>query len=167
MGGEGDDRGWDGWMASLTQWTWVWVNSGGWWWTGRPSMLQSMGRKEPDTTERLNKTELNWMILFARLSTVYILQFFIFTRVLGGRFCHSPISGKKTDICFSVLITNIWKVLSLWDNFTPSHWITMTPWISIQDNFRSHPPNLHTICICIGISFLLSSIGLSRDLFYR
>ena len=42
-GGEGDDRGWDGWMTSLTQWTWVWVNSGGWWWTGRPGMLQSMG----------------------------------------------------------------------------------------------------------------------------
>ena len=41
-GGEGDDRGWDGWMASLTQWTWVWVNSGSWWWTGRPGVLQSM-----------------------------------------------------------------------------------------------------------------------------
>ena len=39
----GDDRGWDGWMASLTQWTWVWVNSGSWWWTERPGMLQSMG----------------------------------------------------------------------------------------------------------------------------
>ena len=42
-GGEGDDRGRDGWMASLTQWTWVWVDSGSWWWTGRPSALQSMG----------------------------------------------------------------------------------------------------------------------------
>ena len=42
-GGEGDDRGWDGWMASLTQWTWVWVNSGSWWWTGRPCMLRFMG----------------------------------------------------------------------------------------------------------------------------
>ena len=41
-GGEGDDRGWDGWMTSPSQWTWVWVNSGNWWWTGRPSMLQSM-----------------------------------------------------------------------------------------------------------------------------
>ena len=41
--GEGDDRGWDGWMASLTRWTWVWVNSGSWWWTGRPGMLQFMG----------------------------------------------------------------------------------------------------------------------------
>ena len=37
--GEGDDRGWDGWMALPTQWTWVWVNSGSWWWTGRPDVL--------------------------------------------------------------------------------------------------------------------------------
>ena len=36
-------RGWDGWIASLTQWTWVWTNSGSWWWTGRPGVLQSMG----------------------------------------------------------------------------------------------------------------------------
>ena len=40
--GEGDDRGWDGWMASPTQRTWVWLNSGSWWWTGRPVMLQSI-----------------------------------------------------------------------------------------------------------------------------
>ena len=57
-GGEGDDRGWDGWMASLTQWTWVWVNSGSWCWTGRPGMLQLMGlqRVRHDWT-----TELNWI----------------------------------------------------------------------------------------------------------
>ena len=42
-GGEGDDRGWHGWMASPTRWTWVWVNSGSWWWTGRPGVLQFMG----------------------------------------------------------------------------------------------------------------------------
>ena len=42
VGGEGDNRGWDDWMASPTQWTWVWVNSGSWWWTGRPGVLQSM-----------------------------------------------------------------------------------------------------------------------------
>ena len=41
--GEGDDRGWDGWMASLTWWAWVWVNSGSWWWTGRPGVLWFMG----------------------------------------------------------------------------------------------------------------------------
>ena len=42
-GGEGDDRQWDGWMASVTQWAWVWASSGRCWWTGRPGMLQSMG----------------------------------------------------------------------------------------------------------------------------
>ena len=51
--GEGVARVWDGWMASLTQWTWVWVNSGSWWWTGRPECCSSWGRKQPDTTERL------------------------------------------------------------------------------------------------------------------
>ena len=42
-GGEGDDRRWDGWMASLSRWTWVSVNSGSWWWTGRPGVLRFMG----------------------------------------------------------------------------------------------------------------------------
>ena len=56
--GEGDDRGWDGWMASPTQWTWVWVVSGIWWWIGRPGVLQFMG------SQRVGHdwvTELNWM----------------------------------------------------------------------------------------------------------
>ena len=43
VGGEGDDRGWNGWMVLLTRWTWVWINSRSWRWTGRPGMLQSMG----------------------------------------------------------------------------------------------------------------------------
>ena len=55
-GGEGDDRGWDGWIASPTQWTWVWVNSRSWWWTGRPGVLQSMGsqRVRHDWVTELN-----------------------------------------------------------------------------------------------------------------
>ena len=44
-GREGDNRGWDGWMASPTQWTWVWVGFGSWWWTGKPGMLWFMGSK--------------------------------------------------------------------------------------------------------------------------
>ena len=57
VGGEGDDRGWDGWMVSLTQWTWVWVNSGSWWRTGRPGVLPFMGwqRVGHDCA-----TELSW-----------------------------------------------------------------------------------------------------------
>ena len=59
-GGVGDDRGWDGWTASPTQWTWVWVDSGSWWWTGRPGVLQSMGSQRVgyDWATELNWTEL-------------------------------------------------------------------------------------------------------------
>ena len=60
-GGEGNDRGWDGWMASPTWWTSVWVSSGSWWWTGKPGMLQSM------TSQRVGHswtTELNWWQLY-------------------------------------------------------------------------------------------------------
>ena len=57
-GGEGDDRGWDGWMASPTQWTWIWVNSGSWWWTGRPGLLRFMGSQS--RTRLSDWTELNW-----------------------------------------------------------------------------------------------------------
>ena len=56
-GGEGDDRGWNGWMASLTQWTWVWVSSGNWWWTGKPGVLQPMGSQSIGHSWA---TELNW-----------------------------------------------------------------------------------------------------------
>ena len=57
-GGEGDNRGWDGWMASLTRWTWVWVNSGSWWCTGRPGVLQSMGLQRTGHDWAI---ELNWI----------------------------------------------------------------------------------------------------------
>ena len=60
--GEWDDRGWDGWMASLTRWTWVWVNSRTSDGQGGLACCDSWGRKELDMTERLNWTELNWTI---------------------------------------------------------------------------------------------------------
>ena len=62
-GAEGDNRGLDGWMTSLTQWTWFWVNSGICWWTGRPGVMRSMGSQESDRTEGLNWTEsLRWLL---------------------------------------------------------------------------------------------------------
>ena len=60
-GEEGDDRGWDGWMAWPAWWTWVWVNSGSWWWTGRPGVLRFMG------SQRVGhdwETELNWCMRY-------------------------------------------------------------------------------------------------------
>ena len=56
-GGEGDDRGWDGWMASPAQWTWAWVDSRSWWWTGRPGVLWFMGSQRVGHDWALNGTE--------------------------------------------------------------------------------------------------------------
>ena len=74
-GGEGDDRGWDGWMASPIQWTWVWVDSGSWWWTGRPGVLRFMGSKESDTTERLN-----WTCYKIDACHLYQVDIYIYTK---------------------------------------------------------------------------------------
>ena len=67
----GDGRGWDGWMASPTQWTWVWVNPGSWWWTGRPGVLRFMG------SQRVGHdwaTELNWSdSATAEVVSVYLI----------------------------------------------------------------------------------------------
>ena len=72
VGGEGDNRGWDGWMVSPTQWTWVWVDSRSWWWTGKPGVLQSMG------SQRVRHdwaTELNWTDAFRLRSQVLTRSF--------------------------------------------------------------------------------------------
>ena len=63
-GGERDDRGWDGWMASLTHWTWVWASSGSGWWTEKPGMLQSIG---------LQRVRHNWSVLKWLKWTEYLL----------------------------------------------------------------------------------------------
>ena len=55
-GGEGDNRGWDGWMASPTWWTWIWVDSRGWWWTGRPGTTEGLNWTECSIYRRLSKT---------------------------------------------------------------------------------------------------------------
>ena len=70
-GGEGDDRGWDGWMASPTRWTWVWVNSGNWWWTGRPGVLWFMG------SQRVGHdwaTKLNWSTRLCLLGSYLLME---------------------------------------------------------------------------------------------
>ena len=83
VGGEADGRGWDGFMASLTQWTWVWVNSRSWWWTGRPSVLQPWGHKESDRTELLNWTwksnrKIHWLCcFFIRTFTTILVYFWV------------------------------------------------------------------------------------------
>ena len=66
-------RGWDGCMASPTQWTWVWVNSESWWWTGRPGLLQSMGSQK---VRHDWVTELNWTVMNYNIIALQSLDLF-------------------------------------------------------------------------------------------
>ena len=80
VGGKGDDRGWGGWMASLTQWTWVWTSSRSWWWTGRPVVQQSMGLQtvEHDWATELNRSDwkfLETLVLNKFISTIFPTAF--------------------------------------------------------------------------------------------
>ena len=87
-GGEGDDRGWDDSMASPTQWTWVWVDSRSWWWTGRPGVLWFMGSQRVGHNWA---TELNWTLNLNRSQTscknkhaTVVLHFITITTRLRG-----------------------------------------------------------------------------------
>ena len=76
-GGEGDDIGWDGWMASPTWSTWLWVNSGSWWWTGRPGVLRFMGSQRVGHNWA---TELNWVYSsghFEQINEAFLVASFI------------------------------------------------------------------------------------------
>ena len=78
-GGKGDNRGWDGWMASLTWWTWVWVNSERWWWTGRPGVLRFMGSHGVghDWATELNWTDRKIMMFYFYNSFKFIDRIFL------------------------------------------------------------------------------------------
>ena len=107
-GGEGYDRGWDGWMASPTQWIWVWVNSGSWWWTGRPGVLQFMGlqRVGHDWATELNWTELSliWIYDLGFTRTVFNHLSISFYTIIFKVF----IAGNS-----SILILNILNFIRL------------------------------------------------------
>ena len=94
-GGEGDDRGWDGWMASPTRWTWVWVNSRSWWWTGRPGVLRFMGspRVRHDWA-----TELNWTEIPALVSEWYKKLTRVYLHLTSSHQIGTPLSVKK--LCY-------------------------------------------------------------------
>ena len=111
-GGEGDDRGWDGWMASPTRWTWVWVNSGSWWWTGRPGVLQFMGsqRVGHDWATELNWTEeLYWQFSIHLLFVSLFLILVLLSPVLF--WCSHSILYLLKDIksiCFNIFQISQW-----------------------------------------------------------
>ena len=99
-GGEGDDRGWDGWMVSPTQWTWVWVDSRSWWWTGRLGVLWFMG------SQRVGHdwvTELNW--LTDTKASVFLFPLFQSTNL--SRFSTPP--PKQNFYLMNIYGNFLWK----------------------------------------------------------
>ena len=84
-GGEGDDRGWDGWMASLTRWTWVWVNSRVGDGQGGLACCDSWGCKELDTTEQLNWTNM-YVPPLSLISIPLFKKNYLFI-LIGGWYC--------------------------------------------------------------------------------
>ena len=109
--GEGGDRGWGGWMASLTQRTWVWVNSRSWWWTVRPVMLVgTWGCKESDTTERLNWTDSYSPYMWNSFWFICLLQFL---SSVSHSFHHAVISPPWLYLLliFLVFLMLLWMEL--------------------------------------------------------
>ena len=101
VGGEGDDRGWDGWMASPTQWTWVWVDSLSWWWTRRPGVLWFMGLQKVGHDW---VTELNWRLC---TSFIYKLNKYAHTHKYFPYFLLQFLlhSGSNYLLCISYIFT--------------------------------------------------------------
>ena len=124
-GGKGDDRGWDGGMASLTRWAWVWVNSGRWWWTGRPGVLRFIGSQRVGHNWA---TELNW----TEYSIVYMYHnFFIHSSVNGHLGCfhvlaigNSAAMNTGVHVSFSVMVSSEYMpnsvIVGLYGSFIPS-----------------------------------------------
>ena len=103
-GGEGDDRGWDGWMASQTPWTWVWVNPGSWWWTGRPGVLRFM------CLQRIRHdwaTELNY---FIQNNAFWDLSMLLYMSVVSFScwvvFCYIPIFSSIHQLMTFGVVSN-------------------------------------------------------------
>ena len=127
-------QGWNGWMASPTQWTWVWVNSGSWWWTGRPGVLQSMG------LERVGHewaTELNWRVhylcppsfsdneLYESQDSGWFL-FWSFVYFQQWVAC-SSLQHFKNALCLYVIITKLTKQCIL--ILMLAQWLWLLNWL--------------------------------------
>ena len=129
-------RGWDGWMASPTQWTWVWINSGSWWWTGRPGVLQSMG------LQRVGHdwvTELNWMELYrSELLPLSLIKY-------------ADIKMHRTDSCLFFFVIRQSRRKELWRK---KQWLVNFP--VFKQDFKKHvltyQPSLETNTLNIIVS---------------
>ena len=132
-GGEGDNREWDGWMISPTRWTWVWVNSRSWWWTGRPGVLRFMGLQKVGHNWA---TELNWILIRFEIVTMNIFYLW-----------NSNKRKKKNNITWNLITWNLlhnnenglmivtWKI---YDRFQRLFWAEVRQYIHRTDATRAY-----------------------------
>ena len=122
-GEEGDDRGWDGWMSSSIRWTWVWVNSRSWWWTGKPGMLPSMGlqRVRHDWVIELNWTDqiasLKFKSLHIFTNGVWMYPFHIFLSSVGD-VALKQYQFDELKWYFAILLFSFSCCLVIWPSFS-------------------------------------------------
>ena len=129
VGGEVDDRGWDVWMASLTRWTWIWVSSRSWWWTGRPGVLQFWSCKVGHT-EQLNWTECSLLLWFLfkkiyilkKIKNIYIYTFVFWLCCAAYRmFCWTWIEPGLSQLKSPILAPNIYALYMM--IYSPNNYI--------------------------------------------
>ena len=124
-GGEGDNRGWDGWMASLTWWTWVWVNSRSWWRTGKPGVLQFMGSQRVGH-DWVTELKISWIwSLYREILVISPLQSHYLNRWRSFRF------WNELWYLFSYKFVPADLSLKFWfSSFSHiSSWKTWFPWV--------------------------------------
>jgi len=142
--GEGDDRGWDGWMASLTQWTWISVNSGSWWWTGRPGVLWVMGSQ---------RVGYDWAtdlicLLFPSVPSPSLLLLFLFVFHIDGSLDHIT-ALKRTNILSAVeLAFCTYRILKHTQYILKNHsnlWNVKRKYFSYICNCNYQSPKCHSV----------------------
>ena len=111
--GEGDDRGWDGWMASLTWWTWASVNLGSWWWTGRPGMLRFMGSRRVGHDWA---TDLIWIFKYLKFSLWKLLNTWTidWIVIMPSKFQYQPQQRSTPGwLCFiQFMFEKLWHLIT-------------------------------------------------------
>ena len=165
MGGEGDDRGWNGWMASPIRWTWVWVSSGSWWWIGKTGVLQSMGlqRVGHDWATELNWTEHLHICVFSCQfdgHMIYIQYFTPCNVPFGNRYSvvwPPPRSRYRTPPPPQMFPLPFGAIL--WSEIPGKHWSIFCPW-----NFAFPEWHINEVRQCVAFWLLILGVRSSRPI---
>ena len=157
-GGEGDDREWDGWMASWTRWTWIWVNSGSWWWTGRPGVLRFMGSQRIRHDWATELTDYKYALSLWLCLQINIIHLFIgillWTDIPPFLWCHKKerfslhtsrrILSRRCD--FNIWLTNLGETTE--HAFPGATWAFSSSWQA--SSCSNLPPSIQKESVAVS-----------------